>query len=222
MASGSSSNYNQSSSSSSSSSSNNTDDDDAVCRVCRGRGEEGNPLFWPCRCRGTMRFLHEECLLQWLKHTDKTRCELCNTDFRFVPVYAANTPDRLSALEFLVGVLARCGAVLHRVVGASVSLFCWFQALPLSAFVFFRRFVGGFEPDVSIFENLETHAFATFCGCLIVLGAVGAYLLFISLFDLLASFYDVRLLAAYRRCRSGESSNSHATGRDCIAFGGAQ
>lgn len=68
---------------------------DAQCRICLG-GEEDediceNPLISPCKCNGTMQYIHLECLRQWLEskiHTKSTEftysynwknlvCELC-------------------------------------------------------------------------------------------------------------------------------------------------
>ena len=34
------------------------------CRICRGEGEENNPLYVPCDCRGSIRYCHEECLVR--------------------------------------------------------------------------------------------------------------------------------------------------------------
>ncbi len=50
--------------------------DEAVCRVCRCGVEDG-PLVDPCLCRGTMRYVHEPCLADWVNVTGKDRCELC-------------------------------------------------------------------------------------------------------------------------------------------------
>ena len=56
------------------------DDDDAVCRVCHGPAEPGNELYHPCNCSGSIKFVHQECLLEWLKVSKqgrtKGRCEL--------------------------------------------------------------------------------------------------------------------------------------------------
>ena len=37
-----------------------------VCRICLGEDNEvDNPLFAPCKCSGSMRFIHHLCLKQW-------------------------------------------------------------------------------------------------------------------------------------------------------------
>ena len=37
-----------------------------VCRICLGEDNEvDNPLFAPCKCSGSMRYIHHLCLKQW-------------------------------------------------------------------------------------------------------------------------------------------------------------
>lgn len=58
------------------------DSEGDLCRVCRGGVEEG-PLFKPCRCMGSIRWVHESCLIEWLSRSKKTKCELCDTTLHF-------------------------------------------------------------------------------------------------------------------------------------------
>ncbi|XP_073500533.1 E3 ubiquitin-protein ligase MARCHF1 isoform X1 [Phyllobates terribilis] len=56
-------------------------DDLEVCRICHCEGDDENPLITPCRCTGTLRFVHQSCLHQWIKSSDTRCCELCKYDF---------------------------------------------------------------------------------------------------------------------------------------------
>ena len=56
-----------------------------ICRVCRCEGSAERPLFHPCICTGSIKFIHQECLLQWLRYSKKEFCELCNHRFSFTP-----------------------------------------------------------------------------------------------------------------------------------------
>lgn len=48
------------------------DDSDAdVCRVCRMEGSKQRPLFHPCHCSGSIRYVHQECLIEWLRVSKK-------------------------------------------------------------------------------------------------------------------------------------------------------
>ena len=65
-----------------------------VCRICLGE-EEDDELICPCKCSGTMQFIHVNCLKEWLNskklvyNGDRVKsffwkaleCELCKTPF---------------------------------------------------------------------------------------------------------------------------------------------
>ncbi|OCT57149.1 hypothetical protein XELAEV_18003938mg [Xenopus laevis] len=61
--------------------SNEVSEDLDVCRICHCEGDEENPLITPCLCTGTLRFVHQTCLHQWIKSSDTRCCELCKYDF---------------------------------------------------------------------------------------------------------------------------------------------
>jgi hypothetical protein len=42
-------------------------DDEAVCRICREPGTDESPLRFPCACSGSIKHVHQDCLLEWLK-----------------------------------------------------------------------------------------------------------------------------------------------------------
>jgi len=47
-----------------------------VCRICRNPGDAENPLRYPCACSGSIKFVHQDCLLQWLNHSNARQCEV--------------------------------------------------------------------------------------------------------------------------------------------------
>eukprot|EP00066_Takifugu_rubripes_P012374 XP_011601640.1 PREDICTED: E3 ubiquitin-protein ligase MARCH8-like isoform X2 [Takifugu rubripes] len=51
-----------------------------ICRICHCEGDEG-PLITPCHCTGSLRFVHQFCLQQWIKSSDTRCCELCKYEF---------------------------------------------------------------------------------------------------------------------------------------------
>ena len=65
-----------------------------ICRVCRLDGSPDKPLFHPCVCTGSIRYVHQECLVQWLKYSKKEFCELCKHRYSFTPIYAPDMPKR--------------------------------------------------------------------------------------------------------------------------------
>lgn len=71
-----------------------------TCRICRGEGSEDDQLFYPCRCSGSIKFVHQSCLVEWLSHSQKKYCELCKTPFRFTKLYDPKMPQDLPAPLF--------------------------------------------------------------------------------------------------------------------------
>ena len=64
-----------------------------TCRICRGEGSKEEPLFYPCKCSGSIKFVHQGCLMEWLSHSQKKHCELCKTPFRFTKLYHPHMPS---------------------------------------------------------------------------------------------------------------------------------
>ncbi|KAI1860060.1 hypothetical protein JX265_009984 [Neoarthrinium moseri] len=71
-----------------------------TCRICRGEGTAAEPLFYPCKCSGSIKYVHQDCLMEWLSHSQKKHCELCKTPFRFTKLYSPNMPQRLPFYVF--------------------------------------------------------------------------------------------------------------------------
>lgn len=74
-------------------------DGEIVCRICLSPDEEDsvdNPLFQPCQCAGTMKYIHVDCIKEWLHGKIHTKdgvytnsfnwkyleCELCKVRFK--------------------------------------------------------------------------------------------------------------------------------------------
>lgn len=71
------------------------------CRICRGEGTPEEPLFFPCKCSGSIKYVHQDCLMEWLSHSQKKHCELCKTPFRFTKLYAPNMPKTVPFYVFV-------------------------------------------------------------------------------------------------------------------------
>lgn len=108
-----------------------TEAEERECRICRGNDEPGRPLFHPCRCSGSIKYTHEDCLVNWLSQSGSARCELCNHSFRFEPLYQPNTPIALSAKEFVLGILALTRKAFYTVSRIILVSAVWLFCLPV-------------------------------------------------------------------------------------------
>ena len=65
--------------------------DTRQCRFCLETGEgEGDPLIDPCQCRGSVRWVHLDCIRRWIAMNPAQNgqtCGLCRTPFQllFIP-----------------------------------------------------------------------------------------------------------------------------------------
>lgn len=111
---------------------------DRTCRICRGEATESQPLIHPCKCRGSIKYIHQDCLMEWLNHTNKStkQCDICNTPYRFRTIYDPNMPKRVPLKDLWNKMLQSLGSWLFR--RASILLY---SACALQVPIFWK-FVG--------------------------------------------------------------------------------
>ncbi|ESQ49371.1 hypothetical protein EUTSA_v10022280mg, partial [Eutrema salsugineum] len=90
--------------------------DEDLCRICRSPEEPGNPLRYPCLCRGSIKYVHQDCLRLWLNRRGYKKCEVCGRSYSIVPVYSENAPDRLPCNEFVIWLLLRAARYMKSIV----------------------------------------------------------------------------------------------------------
>jgi len=129
-----------------------------ICRVCRCEGAPDRPLFHPCICTGSIKFIHQDCLLQWLKYSKKEFCELCSHRFSFTPIYSPDMPKRLPLSIIFSGFL---GTVAHAVrfwLHYTLVALAWLGVVPLTACRIYRTLFTG---SVSSILSLPINVFST-------------------------------------------------------------
>ncbi|XP_013779667.1 E3 ubiquitin-protein ligase MARCH8-like [Limulus polyphemus] len=52
-----------------------------ICRICHCESDVNMPLISPCPCSGSLRYVHQACLQQWIKSSNTRCCELCKFEF---------------------------------------------------------------------------------------------------------------------------------------------
>ena len=74
-------------------------EDEDQCRICRSPEEPGNPLRYPCLCRGSIKYVHQDCLRTWLSRRGNNKCEV---------VYLLSDTSRVWGILIFFRVLALC------------------------------------------------------------------------------------------------------------------
>ena len=108
--------------------------EEQVCRVCH---ESSGILYHPCKCDGSIRYVHQDCLTTWLKVSrqsqTESKCELCGSKFIFRSLYkhGGTEPPSLSVLEFFCGLLPKITSFMHDLITVSIMTLLWFFCLPI-------------------------------------------------------------------------------------------
>ena len=56
-----------------------------TCRFCHDDADVGE-LICPCNCKGSMKYVHSECLRKWRLYSGKKyTCMICQTRYHFSP-----------------------------------------------------------------------------------------------------------------------------------------
>ncbi|KAM5569487.1 hypothetical protein ABKV19_016817 [Rosa sericea] len=66
------------------------------CRICQVE-DSIDEMESPCRCNGTLKFAHRDCIQQWINLSYKTTCEICNQPYEggyTIPVLPPAPPPR--------------------------------------------------------------------------------------------------------------------------------
>uniref|UniRef100_A0AAV1UAI0 RING-type E3 ubiquitin transferase n=1 Tax=Peronospora matthiolae TaxID=2874970 RepID=A0AAV1UAI0_9STRA len=171
------------------------DEDEAECRVCRGEAEPQRRLFAPCKCSGSIRFTHSDCLEQWLEHSGKSFCELCGHEFTFTPLYDVNAPDVLPWTELLgTGLRVVLLKWLPFALRAALVLVLWLAVAPWCTSWLYRMWLlrASAMVNVSFAERLDRpHVVAdVFSGLILIVCIVFSFLALMSFADFLRFHLD--------------------------------
>lgn len=102
-----------------------------ICRICHLPANDDDHLISPCRCAGTMQFIHSSCLMKWLEISNKRSkhppsCELCLYQYHRHKKFKVNhwqfppcsNRDKVLHVIFVVSLLTMIGC-------ASATIMCF-------------------------------------------------------------------------------------------------
>lgn len=98
--------------------------EEKFCRVCRCEGTPDQPLFHPCKCRGSIKYIHQDCLQYWLEHSNKDICDICHSKFKFKIIYNDGVPDSVPLKIILKQFFRDLIHYQYQVVKYSLMIFC--------------------------------------------------------------------------------------------------
>ncbi|XP_076840969.1 E3 ubiquitin-protein ligase MARCHF6 isoform X2 [Brachyhypopomus gauderio] len=151
-----------------------------ICRVCRSEGTLDKPLYHPCVCTGSIKYIHQECLVQWLKHSRKEYCELCKHRFAFTPIYSPDMPSRLPVQDIFAGLVTSIGTAIRYWFHYTLVAFAWLGVVPLTACRIYKcLFTGSVSSLLTLpLDMLSTENLLADClqGCFVVTCTLCAFI----------------------------------------------
>ena len=79
-----------------------------ICRIClesESEAPEGNPLIIPCKCEGSIKYVHKLCIKKWIAinkiDISNAHCEICGTKFN-IKVAETLKLDKKKAKSFVI------------------------------------------------------------------------------------------------------------------------
>ncbi|KAF7278664.1 hypothetical protein GWI33_008114 [Rhynchophorus ferrugineus] len=143
-----------------------------ICRVCRSEGGPERPLFHPCICTGSIKWIHQECLVQWMRYSRKEYCELCGHKFSFTPIYSPDMPGTLPVKDLASGLLSSMATAIKYWFHYSLVTIAWLGIVPLTACRIYRAlFASTVDAILTLpFEIISSENIAAdiFQGCFVV------------------------------------------------------
>ncbi|KAI3631044.1 hypothetical protein MIR68_010534 [Amoeboaphelidium protococcarum] len=111
------------------------DNDDKTCRICFGGSDDIPTLgrfLSPCKCKGSMKYVHLECLQQWRATSPNAyyyKCPQCQYNYRLSRINAF----KLLTHELTFTIITLIIFFIIVILAGFVSK--WFMSLLLSAFI---------------------------------------------------------------------------------------
>lgn len=96
-----------------------------ICKICQTEFDEnGKQLSFihPCKCKGTIKYMHEECLKEWISLSNKKKCEICGHEFQFKKSFKPNTPKNIPLTYVILFFLKKIFDVLLNMLCSMLSI----------------------------------------------------------------------------------------------------
>ena len=76
--------------------------DEEICRICHGPQTVDDLLYHSCKCSGSIKYVHQDCLIEWLSAARVgDKCEICGVEYSKVKTFAEDTPQYVRVSDFM-------------------------------------------------------------------------------------------------------------------------
>uniref|UniRef100_A0A1B0DNB3 RING-type E3 ubiquitin transferase n=1 Tax=Phlebotomus papatasi TaxID=29031 RepID=A0A1B0DNB3_PHLPP len=128
--------------------------------------------FFPCICSGSIKWIHQDCLMQWMRYSRKEFCELCGHRFSFTPIYSPDMPRVLPLRDVAGGLVSSIATAVKYWLHYTLVALAWLGVVPFTAYRTYRfLFSASYDMLLSLPINMfstENIAADVFRGCFVV------------------------------------------------------
>ncbi|KAK7434235.1 hypothetical protein VKT23_008086 [Stygiomarasmius scandens] len=117
------------------------DNEYAECRICRDPPGTDKPLFHPCKCKGSIEKVHQDCVQEWLTHSKKTTCDLCGHPFTFTKEYVPGMPTVLPPMVMALELAQRVTSILLFTLRVLLMAVIWLLIVLIFAIMLQKLFM---------------------------------------------------------------------------------
>lgn len=71
--------------------------EDRQCKICYEIENNDNKLINPCKCKGTIKWIHDKCLKEWININKEKGCSICKYEYKTIKT--CNYPKLISLSE---------------------------------------------------------------------------------------------------------------------------
>jgi hypothetical protein len=106
-----------------------------TCRICH---DTDDPLFYPCKCSGSIKYVHAECLKHWLHVNRRKNCEVCGEELSFQKEFTENAPKSKFSLDVIRELLLEGLSAAAQMVLDYLALAAVIWVVPALSFLLYR------------------------------------------------------------------------------------
>ena len=133
--------------------------DENECRICFELETPDDPFIYPCKCKGTSKYVHSSCLNSWRTINRENdafhRCMECRTEYDIINEF----PIENTKLFFCCRKMIQ-SYCFNYLIGSTLGVFIWIIEAYGDNYIFLKFIDGNFEKDSELVTIIKEDSLA--------------------------------------------------------------
>ena len=133
--------------------------DDNECRICFELETVDDPFIYPCKCKGTSKYVHTSCLNSWRtinRDNDAfKRCMECRCEYDIINEFPMENTKLFFCCKKIIQ--SYC---FNYIIGSTLGVFIWIIEAYGDNYIFLRFMDGNFEKDSDLVTIIKEDSLA--------------------------------------------------------------